>query len=135
MLPIAVWLYPQVHDPSSDTWTLFDDEKVRHIPGVNSHGPPVGATGGGGGGTGGKKGRGAAAGKGGGGKGGGRGARSKKPAKGSSGDEEDEAAAADSEADAEFLREVDRADVLCVDKRAVWCSRWRGEARSSVWEA
>lgn len=98
---LTFFLFPQVHDPTSDTWTLFDDEKVRHIPGVNSHGPP-GGTGGG------KKGRGAAAGKGGSGKGGGRGIRKRRPAKGSGGEEEDEAAAADSEADSEFLREVGR---------------------------
>lgn len=25
-------------DPRSDTWTLFDDEKVRPLKGVNTHG-------------------------------------------------------------------------------------------------
>lgn len=28
----------QVYDPTSDTWILFDDEKVRPLAGVNSHG-------------------------------------------------------------------------------------------------
>lgn len=28
----------QVYDPDSDTWTLFDDEKVRPLSRVNSHG-------------------------------------------------------------------------------------------------
>lgn len=28
----------QVHDPDSNTWTLFDDEKVRPLSRVNSHG-------------------------------------------------------------------------------------------------
>lgn len=93
-----------MHDSESDLWTLFDDEKVRHIPGANAHGPVNG--GGSGGGT-------ASKGKGARGKGnGGRGALKKVAAaaaaaaaagKGSSGDD---AAAAESEADAEFLREV-----------------------------
>lgn len=28
----------QVYDPDSNTWTLFDDEKVRPLSRVNSHG-------------------------------------------------------------------------------------------------
>ncbi|CAN0344378.1 unnamed protein product, partial [Laminaria digitata] len=28
----------EVHDPDSNTWTLFDDEKVRPLSRVNSHG-------------------------------------------------------------------------------------------------
>ncbi|CAN0411431.1 unnamed protein product, partial [Ascophyllum nodosum] len=35
----------EVHDPSSNTWTLFDDEKVRHLPGINSHDPSIAGTG------------------------------------------------------------------------------------------
>lgn len=29
----------QVRDPRTNTWTLFDDEKVTTVKGVNSHGP------------------------------------------------------------------------------------------------
>lgn len=105
----------QVHDPSCDTWTLFDDEKVRHIPGVNSHGTPGGAGGG-------KKAKGAAAAAGKGGGGGGRGIRTKKQARASSG--EDQEAEADSEADAEFLREVSMHAVYACGQAAgagSWC--------------
>ena len=41
----ALALVFQVHDPSSNTWTLFDDEKVRHLPGMNSHDPSIAGTG------------------------------------------------------------------------------------------
>ena len=41
----ALALVFQVHDPSSNTWTLFDDKKVRHLPGMNSHDPSIAETG------------------------------------------------------------------------------------------
>ena len=41
----ALALVFQVHDPSSNTWTLFDDEKVRHLSGINSHDPSIEGTG------------------------------------------------------------------------------------------
>lgn len=42
-----------MHDPSSDTWTLFDDGKVRRLTGgINSRGAFLSGGGGGGGGGG-----------------------------------------------------------------------------------
>lgn len=85
-----------MHDTGTDRWTLFDDEKVRHIPGVNCHGPGSGSSNGGGGGAGGtKRGKGRASKA-------SSGCGMKKKATGSN----DEAAAAESEAETEFLREV-----------------------------
>ncbi|CAM9717071.1 unnamed protein product, partial [Scytosiphon promiscuus] len=46
----------EVHDSATDTWTLFDDEKVRHIPGVNMSHPSHAAGGNGNGNS--KKGKG-----------------------------------------------------------------------------
>lgn len=91
----------QVHDSASDTWTLFDDEKVRHIPGVNMSHPFHSSGGNGNSNGGGKKGKGNKQAKG---KSSGKGKGKGKAT--TIDDDAAAAAAAESDADTEMLREV-----------------------------